>query len=77
MEVNPVNQGNAATLAALINATNPNASPGATSSASGSTKDSVKISQKAKDLSAAKAGKAFTEESTESMSAKLQEASSD
>ncbi len=73
MGVSPVGEGNAAAQAATTSASAKKLLLPIPST-SGAKKDAVLISQKAKDLAATKAGKAFQEEASESMSAKLQEA---
>lgn len=74
MGVSPVSQGNVAAQAATTSAST-SSSAQAAPSTSGTKKDNAVISQKARDLAAAQTGKAFQEEASESMSAKLQEAS--
>lgn len=75
MGINAVSQESAATQSAMTTPTSAQASTEAASSTSSSKKDTAVVSQKAKDLAALKAGKAFQEEASESMSAKLKEAS--
>jgi len=74
MGINPVSQGIAASQTATTSPKSATRPIVAASQTSSSSKDTAVVSQKAKDLAAAKAGKAFAEESQESMSAKEQEA---
>ena len=75
MGISAIDQGSASSQAAAAASKDLQYPAKSNSSASGSKKDSILISQKAKDLAALQAGQAFSEEASESVAVKQQEAS--
>lgn len=74
MVVSTIGQSSVPAQSAATTSATTGATAQASASTSGTKEDSAVISQKAKDMAAAQAGKSFQEEATESASAKLQEA---